>query len=148
MSATILFEYPLLWVCFTFGFCLFVFYSRVGFALASDLGTQSSFETEFMIFFFTFGFFVLFCFFINSYYFLLDRIDGSNLGIQEDHSSRKFAYDLSSLDVTSQHSSGAHSAVSTRSSASKGKKGKKEKMDCKQNPAWWPFPPSWLYGVN
>lgn len=81
---------------------LFVFYSRVGFALASDLGTQSSFETEFMIFFFTFGFFVLFCFFINSYYFLLDRIDGSNLGIQEDHSSRKFAYDLSSLDVTSQ----------------------------------------------
>lgn len=60
---------------------------------------------------------------------LESQIDGSNLGIQEDHSSRKFAYDLSSLDVTSQHSSGAHSAVSTRSSASKGKKGKKEKMD-------------------
>ncbi|XP_076797485.1 centrosome-associated protein 350 isoform X2 [Arvicanthis niloticus] len=57
------------------------------------------------------------------------RIDSSNLGIQEDHSSRKFAYDLASMDATSQHSSGAHSAISTRSSASKGKKGKKEKMD-------------------
>lgn len=60
---------------------------------------------------------------------LESQADGSNLGIQEDHSSRKFAYDLSSMDAASQHSSGAHSAVSTRSSASKGKKGKKEKMD-------------------
>ncbi|XP_019486366.1 PREDICTED: centrosome-associated protein 350 isoform X2 [Hipposideros armiger] len=55
---------------------------------------------------------------------------GSSLGIQEDHSSRKSAYDLSSVDMTSQHSSGAHSAASSRSStSSKGKKGKKEKME-------------------
>ncbi|KAM9211790.1 centrosome-associated protein 350 [Dugong dugon] len=51
------------------------------------------------------------------------------LGIQEEHSSRKSAY-LSSVDVTSQHSSGAHSAASSRSStSSKGKKGKKEKIE-------------------
>ncbi|XP_019588490.2 centrosome-associated protein 350 isoform X2 [Rhinolophus sinicus] len=57
-------------------------------------------------------------------------IGGSNLGIQEDHSSRRSAYDLSSVDVTSQHSSGAHSAASSRSStSSKGKKGKKEKTE-------------------
>uniref|UniRef100_M3YIX2 Centrosomal protein 350 n=4 Tax=Mustela putorius furo TaxID=9669 RepID=M3YIX2_MUSPF len=59
------------------------------------------------------------------------NIGGSNLGIQEDHSSRKSAYDLSSVDVTSQHSSGAQSAASSRSStSSKGKKGKKEKIEC------------------
>ncbi|KAM9613129.1 centrosome-associated protein 350 isoform 3-T3 [Trichechus inunguis] len=51
------------------------------------------------------------------------------VGIQEEHSSRKSAY-LSSVDVTSQHSSGAHSAASSRSStSSKGKKGKKEKIE-------------------
>ncbi|XP_075856543.1 centrosome-associated protein 350 isoform X2 [Microcebus murinus] len=55
---------------------------------------------------------------------------GSTLGIQEDHSSRKSAYDLSSVDVTSQHSSGPHSAASSHSSSSsKGKKGKKEKTE-------------------
>uniref|UniRef100_A0A8C0CF35 Centrosomal protein 350 n=1 Tax=Balaenoptera musculus TaxID=9771 RepID=A0A8C0CF35_BALMU len=54
----------------------------------------------------------------------------NSLGIQEDHSSRKSAYDLSSVDVTSQHSSGAQSAASSRSSSSsKGKKGKKEKIE-------------------
>ncbi|XP_059002944.1 centrosome-associated protein 350 isoform X3 [Mustela lutreola] len=59
------------------------------------------------------------------------NIGGSNLDIQEDHSSRKSAYDLSSVDVTSQHSSGAQSAASSRSStSSKGKKGKKEKIEC------------------
>ncbi|XP_044123148.1 centrosome-associated protein 350 isoform X2 [Neovison vison] len=58
------------------------------------------------------------------------NVGGSNLGIQEDHSSRKSAYDLSSVDVTSQHSSGAQSAASSRSStSSKGKKGKKEKIE-------------------
>uniref|UniRef100_A0A8C0PUP6 Centrosomal protein 350 n=1 Tax=Canis lupus familiaris TaxID=9615 RepID=A0A8C0PUP6_CANLF len=58
------------------------------------------------------------------------NISGSNLGIQEDHSSRKSAYDLSSVEVTSQHSSGAQSATSSRSStSSKGKKGKKEKIE-------------------
>ncbi|XP_027468507.2 centrosome-associated protein 350 isoform X4 [Zalophus californianus] len=58
------------------------------------------------------------------------NISGSNLGIQEDHSSRKSAYDLSSVDVTSQHSSGTQSAASSRSStSSKGKKGKKEKIE-------------------
>ncbi|XP_041518226.1 centrosome-associated protein 350 isoform X3 [Microtus oregoni] len=57
------------------------------------------------------------------------QIGGSNLGIQEDHSSRKSVYDLSSVDASSQHSSGAQSAVSSRSSASKGKKGKKEKTE-------------------
>ncbi|XP_045838172.1 centrosome-associated protein 350 isoform X1 [Meles meles] len=58
------------------------------------------------------------------------NIGGSNLGIQQDHSSRKSAYDLSSVDVTSQHSSGAQSAASSRSStSSKGKKGKKEKIE-------------------
>ncbi|KAI5762895.1 CEP350-like protein [Gulo gulo luscus] len=57
-------------------------------------------------------------------------LEPNNLGIQEDHSSRKSAYDLSSVDVTSQHSSGAQSAASSRSSASsKGKKGKKEKIE-------------------
>ncbi|XP_011359518.1 centrosome-associated protein 350 isoform X1 [Pteropus vampyrus] len=57
-------------------------------------------------------------------------IGGSNLGLQEEHSSRKSAYDLASVDVTSQHSSGAQSAASSRSSASsKGKKGKKEKIE-------------------
>ncbi|XP_031241243.1 centrosome-associated protein 350 isoform X2 [Mastomys coucha] len=60
---------------------------------------------------------------------LESQIDGSNLSVQEEHSSGKFAYGLASVDATSQHSSGAHSAVSTRPSASKGKKGKKEKMD-------------------
>ncbi|XP_051003577.1 centrosome-associated protein 350 [Acomys russatus] len=60
---------------------------------------------------------------------LESQIGGSNLGIQEDHSSRKSAHDLYSMDATSQHSSGALSAVSSRSSASKGKKGKKEKME-------------------
>ncbi|XP_052056474.1 centrosome-associated protein 350 isoform X2 [Apodemus sylvaticus] len=57
------------------------------------------------------------------------QIDGSNLGVQEEHPSRKFASDLASVDAASQHSSGAYSAGSTRSSASKGKKGRKEKMD-------------------
>ncbi|XP_065792226.1 centrosome-associated protein 350 isoform X3 [Muntiacus reevesi] len=58
------------------------------------------------------------------------NIGSHSLGIQEDHSSRKSAYDLSSVDVTSQHSSGAQSAASSRSSSSsKGKKGKKEKME-------------------
>ncbi|XP_058395946.1 centrosome-associated protein 350 [Diceros bicornis minor] len=58
------------------------------------------------------------------------NIGGSNLGIQEDHSSRKSAYDLSSVDVTSQHSSGVQSATSSRSStSSKGKKRKKEKIE-------------------
>ncbi|KAM7054867.1 centrosome-associated protein 350 isoform 2-T2 [Molossus nigricans] len=57
-------------------------------------------------------------------------IGGSNLGIKDDHSSRKSAYDLSSVDVTSQHSSGAQSAASSRSStSSKGRKGKKEKIE-------------------
>ncbi|XP_054443674.1 centrosome-associated protein 350 isoform X2 [Pteronotus mesoamericanus] len=57
-------------------------------------------------------------------------IGGSILGIKEDHSSRKSAYDLSSVDVTSQHSSGAQSAASSRSStSSKGRKGKKEKIE-------------------
>lgn len=58
---------------------------------------------------------------------LESQLGGSNLGIQEDHSTRKSAYDLSSVDATSQHSSGAQSALSSRSSASKGNKGKKEK---------------------
>nr|XP_037841798.1 centrosome-associated protein 350 isoform X7 [Chlorocebus sabaeus] len=54
----------------------------------------------------------------------------STLGPQEDHSNRKSAYDPSSVDVTSQHSSGAQSAASSRSStSSKGKKGKKEKTE-------------------
>ncbi|XP_062959974.1 centrosome-associated protein 350 [Cynocephalus volans] len=58
------------------------------------------------------------------------HIGGSNLGIQEDHSSRKSAYDLSSVDVTSQHSSGAQSVTSSHSStSSKRKKGKKEKIE-------------------
>uniref|UniRef100_A0A3Q1ND11 Centrosomal protein 350 n=1 Tax=Bos taurus TaxID=9913 RepID=A0A3Q1ND11_BOVIN len=57
------------------------------------------------------------------------NIGGHSLGIQEDHSSRKSAYDLSSVDVTSQHSSGAQSAASSPSSSSKGKKGKKEKIE-------------------
>ncbi|XP_068397447.1 centrosome-associated protein 350 isoform X2 [Eschrichtius robustus] len=58
------------------------------------------------------------------------NIGSNSLGIQEDHSSRKSAYDLSSVDVTSQHSSGAQSAASSRSSSSsKGKKGKKEKIE-------------------
>uniref|UniRef100_A0A673UZB6 Centrosomal protein 350 n=1 Tax=Suricata suricatta TaxID=37032 RepID=A0A673UZB6_SURSU len=53
-----------------------------------------------------------------------------SLGLQEDHCSRKSAYDLSSVDMTSQRSSGAQSAASSRSSASsKGKKGKKEWLD-------------------
>uniref|UniRef100_A0A250Y8J1 Centrosome-associated protein 350 n=4 Tax=Castor canadensis TaxID=51338 RepID=A0A250Y8J1_CASCN len=60
---------------------------------------------------------------------LESNIGGSNLGTQEDHSSRKPAYDLSCVDVTSQHSSGAQSAASSHSSNSKGKKGKKEKID-------------------
>ncbi|XP_036057666.1 LOW QUALITY PROTEIN: centrosome-associated protein 350 [Onychomys torridus] len=60
---------------------------------------------------------------------LESQIVSSNLGIQEDHSSRKSVYDLSSVDATSQHSSGAQSTVSSRSSASKGKKGKKEKIE-------------------
>ncbi|XP_026941955.1 centrosome-associated protein 350 isoform X1 [Sagmatias obliquidens] len=58
------------------------------------------------------------------------NIGSNSLGVQEDHSSRKSAYDLSSVDVTSQHSSGAQSAASSRSSSSsKGKKGKKEKIE-------------------
>ncbi|XP_053463940.1 centrosome-associated protein 350 isoform X1 [Nycticebus coucang] len=58
------------------------------------------------------------------------NIGGSTLGIQEDHSGRKLAYDLSSVDITSQHSSEARSAASSRSStSSKGKKGKKEKTE-------------------
>ncbi|KAK2490169.1 hypothetical protein MC885_008119 [Smutsia gigantea] len=57
-------------------------------------------------------------------------VGGSNLSIQEDYSSRKSVYDLSSADITSQHSSGAQSAASSRSStSSKGKKGKKEKTE-------------------
>ncbi|XP_021120989.1 centrosome-associated protein 350 isoform X2 [Heterocephalus glaber] len=58
------------------------------------------------------------------------NIGGSNLGIQEDHSSRKSACDLSCMDVASQHSSGAQSVASSHSStSSKGKKGKKEKTE-------------------
>uniref|UniRef100_A0A8C6FR69 Centrosomal protein 350 n=1 Tax=Moschus moschiferus TaxID=68415 RepID=A0A8C6FR69_MOSMO len=58
------------------------------------------------------------------------NIGSHTLGIQEDHSSRKSAYDLSSVDVTSQHSSGAQSAASSpSSSSSKGKKGRKEKIE-------------------
>uniref|UniRef100_A0A480RWV3 Centrosome-associated protein 350 n=1 Tax=Sus scrofa TaxID=9823 RepID=A0A480RWV3_PIG len=57
------------------------------------------------------------------------NVGSNSLGIQEDHSSRKSACDLSSVDVTSQHSSGAQSSASSRSSSSKGKKGKKEKME-------------------
>ncbi|XP_031513920.1 centrosome-associated protein 350 isoform X3 [Papio anubis] len=54
----------------------------------------------------------------------------STSGPQEDHSNRKSAYDPSSVDVTSQHSSGAQSAASSHSStSSKGKKGKKEKTE-------------------
>ncbi|XP_069890438.1 centrosome-associated protein 350 isoform X4 [Dipodomys merriami] len=60
---------------------------------------------------------------------LESNIIGSNLSIQEGHSSRKLAYDVSSTDVTSQHSSGALSVASSHSSTSKGKKGKKEKME-------------------
>ncbi|XP_036890773.1 centrosome-associated protein 350 isoform X3 [Sturnira hondurensis] len=57
-------------------------------------------------------------------------LGGSILGIKEDHSSRKSAYDLSSVDVTSQHSSGAQSAASSRSStSSKGRKGRKDKKE-------------------
>ncbi|KAI5168963.1 hypothetical protein MUG91_G42n26 [Manis pentadactyla] len=56
-------------------------------------------------------------------------VGGGSLSIQEDYSSRKSVYDLSSADVTSQHSSGAQSATSSRSSTSKGKKGKKEKTE-------------------
>ncbi|KAM6219118.1 centrosome-associated protein 350 [Rhynchocyon petersi] len=52
-----------------------------------------------------------------------------SIGIQEEHSSRKSGYDLTSVDVTSQHSSGAQSTASSRSSTSKGKKGRKEKME-------------------
>ncbi|XP_049724340.1 centrosome-associated protein 350 isoform X2 [Elephas maximus indicus] len=56
-------------------------------------------------------------------------VGGSSSGIQEEHSSRKSAY-LSSVDITSEHSSGAQSAASSRSStSSKGKKGKKEKIE-------------------
>ncbi|XP_032147142.1 centrosome-associated protein 350 isoform X4 [Sapajus apella] len=52
----------------------------------------------------------------------------SPLGPQEDHSNRKSACDPSSVDVISQHSSGAQSTASSRSStSSKGRKGKKEK---------------------
>ncbi|KAK1329264.1 hypothetical protein QTO34_011445 [Cnephaeus nilssonii] len=58
------------------------------------------------------------------------NIGGSILGTKEDHSSRKSAYDLSSVDVTSQHSSGTQSAASSCSStSSKGRKGKKEKIE-------------------
>ncbi|XP_004643522.1 centrosome-associated protein 350 [Octodon degus] len=58
------------------------------------------------------------------------NIGGNSLGIQEDHSSRKSAYDLSCMDVASQHSSGAQSVASSRSStSSKGKKEKKEKTE-------------------
>lgn len=57
------------------------------------------------------------------------NIGGSILGTKEDHSSRKSAYDLSSVDVTSQHSSGTQSAASSCSSTSKGRKGKKEWLD-------------------
>ncbi|XP_077013274.1 centrosome-associated protein 350 isoform X2 [Tamandua tetradactyla] len=57
-------------------------------------------------------------------------IGGSNVGIQEEHSSRKSAFDFPSVDVTSQHSPGAQSAASSHSStSSKGKKGKKEKIE-------------------
>ncbi|XP_058130797.1 centrosome-associated protein 350 isoform X1 [Dasypus novemcinctus] len=55
---------------------------------------------------------------------------GSNLGIQEEHSSRKSAFDFPSVDVSSQHSLGTQSAASSHSStSSKGKKGKKEKIE-------------------
>nr|XP_060499172.1 centrosome-associated protein 350 [Panthera onca] len=58
------------------------------------------------------------------------NIAAGSVGLQEDHCSRKSAYDLSSVDITSQRSSGAQSAASSRSSASsKGKKGKKEWLD-------------------
>nr|XP_045017374.1 centrosome-associated protein 350 isoform X3 [Jaculus jaculus] len=60
---------------------------------------------------------------------LESHIGGSNLGIEEDHSSRKSACDLYSMDVPSQNSSGAQSAISSHSSTSKGKKGKKEKTE-------------------
>ncbi|XP_066217747.1 centrosome-associated protein 350 isoform X1 [Saccopteryx leptura] len=57
-------------------------------------------------------------------------IGGGSLGMKEDHSSRKSAYDLSSVDVTSQHSSGAHSAASSHSStSSKGRRGKTNKTE-------------------
>uniref|UniRef100_A0A3Q2ICX1 Centrosomal protein 350 n=1 Tax=Equus caballus TaxID=9796 RepID=A0A3Q2ICX1_HORSE len=62
---------------------------------------------------------------------LEQNIGGSNVGIPEDHSSRKSACDLSSVDITSQRSSGVQSATSSRSStSSKGKKRKKEKTEC------------------
>lgn len=57
------------------------------------------------------------------------NVGSHSLGFQEDHSSRKSACDLSSVDVTPQHSSGAPSAASSPSSSSKGKKGKKEKIE-------------------
>ncbi|KAM6166448.1 LOW QUALITY PROTEIN: centrosome-associated protein 350 [Erethizon dorsatum] len=58
------------------------------------------------------------------------NIGVNNLGIREDHSSRKSACDLSSMDVASQHSSGSQSVASSRSStSSKGKKGKREKIE-------------------
>ncbi|XP_060053752.1 centrosome-associated protein 350 isoform X2 [Erinaceus europaeus] len=58
------------------------------------------------------------------------NIGGSSLGIEEDHSCRKSAYELSSVDATCQHSSGGQSPASSCSStASKGKKGKKEQME-------------------
>ncbi|XP_046536693.1 centrosome-associated protein 350 isoform X2 [Equus quagga] len=61
---------------------------------------------------------------------LEQNIGGSNVGIPEDHSSRKSACDLSSVDITSQRSSGVQSATSSRSStSSKGKKRKKEKTE-------------------
>ncbi|XP_045154253.1 centrosome-associated protein 350 isoform X2 [Echinops telfairi] len=57
-------------------------------------------------------------------------IGGSSVGIQEEHSSRKSAYDFSTVDIASQLSSGAQSAASSRSSnSSKGKRGKKEKIE-------------------
>lgn len=58
------------------------------------------------------------------------NVGGSSLGMQEDLSSKKSTYELSSVDITSLHSSGAQSAASSHSSAcSKGKKGKKEKIE-------------------
>ncbi|XP_054975839.1 centrosome-associated protein 350 isoform X2 [Sorex araneus] len=58
---------------------------------------------------------------------------GSSLGVPEEHSSRKSAYDPSSLDLTSLPSSGAPSAASSRSSSSKGKKVKKEKTEWRES---------------
>lgn len=124
-------NYTICWACLplfnlcTFVTCLFLFQpKRVSFAcgVCSEYSEQLLWNSLWPS---------IYSFVFNSCRFLPDRIVSSNLGIQEDHSSRKSVYDLSSVDATSQHSSGAQSAVSSRSSSSKGKKGKKEKIECK-----------------